>query len=162
MMHARKDLTLRFPNVECVRAGKAKGILTGGNITRLVLLTGTPYDWSSDDDAILFIEDVNEVLYKLDEKLHQMRLAGRFKYVKAVLVGEMIGIGDGETVHMRKGEKRYGRSLKQIFMEALPPDIPLCFNFPCGHGKNMTTLPIGAKAQLTLNKSGATLKFKTR
>jgi muramoyltetrapeptide carboxypeptidase len=161
VMNARKDVTLRFPDVECARAGKATGILTGGNITRLVLLSGTAYDWCA-RDAILFIEDVNEVMYKLDEKLHQMRLAGRFKGVKAVLVGEMVDIGDGETMYMRKGEKHYGRNLRQIFTEIVPPHIPLCFNFPCGHGKNLTTLPIGSRADLVLNKSGATLKIKCR
>ncbi|MGE3624456.1 MAG: hypothetical protein AB7H77_11390, partial [Bdellovibrionales bacterium] len=108
-------------------------------------------------NGILFIEDVDEVLFKLAEKLQHMKLAGKFSGVRAVIVGEMVDIADGETGFAKKTEKPYGKSLRDILLDVLPPDIPLCFNFPCGHGKYLTTLPVGAEVRLTLNARGAEL-----
>ncbi|HUY67818.1 MAG TPA: LD-carboxypeptidase [Alphaproteobacteria bacterium] len=150
--------SLRISKIDCVRHGHAEGVLTGGNISHLEHLMGTSYDWST-RDGILFIEDVDEPIYKIDEKLRHMRLAGRFEGVRAVIVGEMIDISDGETGLNRKGEKPYGRSLREVFLENLPPDVPLCFDFPCGHGKYITTLPVGASVRLALGKNGAELSF---
>jgi muramoyltetrapeptide carboxypeptidase len=146
----------RFTGVDAARTGKATGNLIGGNLTRLELLMGTAYDWSA-ENAILFIEDVDEVIYKLDEKMHHLRLAGRLDGVKAVIVGEMVDIGDGETGFVREGERPYGKTVREIMLENLPSDIPLCFDFPCGHGKYLTTLPLGAKAELVVDSLGAEL-----
>lgn len=154
----KKKYQRTYTDMECIKSGKAEGVLVGGNLTRLELLMDTPYDWSA-KDSILFLEDVDEVIYKLDEKLHHLRLAGRFKNVRAVLVGEMIDIADGENGFAKKGDNAYGKTLRDVFLENLPNDIPLCFNFPCGHGKYLTTLPIGAKTDLAVNTSGAELTF---
>jgi muramoyltetrapeptide carboxypeptidase len=147
-----------YPEAECVRPGNAEGVLVGGNISLLQSLIGTPYDWSG-QDAILFIEDVDEALYKIDRALNHFRLAGKFEGVRAILVGEMVDITDGETSLNREGEKPYGRTLRQIVEEHVPSGIPLCFNFPCGHGKYIATLPVGARAALVLNSRGAELSF---
>ena len=96
MITGKKNVRLRYPEIECVRPGKAEGTLTGGNLTMLQHLIGTPYDWSG-KDAILFIEDTDEVIYKIAERLQQMKLAGKFKGVRAVIVGEMVDIADGRN-----------------------------------------------------------------
>ena len=150
--------TLSFDGVEVVHPGQAMGRLVGGNITRLEKLIATPYDWSA-RDGILFIEDVDEVLYKIDEMLLHFKLAGRFDGVRAVIVGEMVDIGDGETGFARPGEKPLGRSLRDIFLEHLPRDVPLCLNFPCGHGKYLTTLPLGAMTEASFDKDSVRLAF---
>jgi muramoyltetrapeptide carboxypeptidase len=154
----KKNFKRSFTGIDCIKPGKAEGVLVGGNITRLELLMSTPYDWTA-KDSILFLEDVDEVIYKLDEKLHHLRLAGRFKNVCAVIVGEMIDIADGENGFAKKGDNAYGKTLRQVFLENLPKDIPLCMDFPCGHGKYITTLPIGAQTKLALNKNGVELTF---
>jgi len=161
LLENKKDNYRRqYEGVECIRPGKAEGVLVGGNITRLELLMGTPYDWSA-KDSILFIEDVDEVIYKIDEKLAHFRLAGRFKNVKAVIIGEMVDIGDGETGFARKNEAPYGRTLRQAFLDHLPSNIPICMNFPCGHGRYITTLPIGAQTKIAISPQSTTLSFMT-
>jgi muramoyltetrapeptide carboxypeptidase len=147
-----------IPDVDVLTPGLAEGVLVGGNMTMLQNLIATPFDWQT-ENAILFIEDVDEVLYRVDRMLHHFRLAGKFKNVAAVLVGEMINVPDSETSHMRSGERPYGYTIKQILRDNLPPNIPVCMNFPCGHAQYITTLPIGAKAHLTLNEHGAQLDF---
>jgi muramoyltetrapeptide carboxypeptidase len=153
-----KGLEMNYDQIEIIRPGVARGRLVGGNMTMLQHLIGTPYDWHS-KGAILFIEDVDEVIYKVAQRLHQMKLAGKFVGVRAVVVGEMIDVKDGETGFAHAHERPYGKTLKEVFLEALPPDIPLCYHFPCGHGKNMTTFPIGAEAELDLHEHGAKLTY---
>ena len=149
--------TLRYTEPECVRPGTAEGVIVGGNIARLQCMLGTPYDWLG-KDAILFLEDVDEVLYRIDGMLTQFRMAGKFDGVRAVLIGEMTDIIDTETGFARAGEKPYGKNFREIVMEYVPSDVPLCFNFPCGHSsKFITTLPIGALARLTMDASGTEL-----
>ncbi|MBS7142272.1 MAG: LD-carboxypeptidase [Veillonella sp.] len=50
-----------------------EGILRGGNMTMLSMLSGTPYflEDASWEDTLLFIEDVGEAPYKLDRMLQQ-------------------------------------------------------------------------------------------
>jgi muramoyltetrapeptide carboxypeptidase len=152
----KKNLRLQFPEAECIKSGRAEGMLTGGNLTMLQHLIATPYDWSG-KDAILFIEDCDEVIYKIAERLQHMKLAGKFTGVRAILVGEMVDVADGETGFARKGERPYGKNLREVLLDILPQDVPLCLNFPCGHGKYITTLPIGAQAKVALNARGAEL-----
>ncbi|MDD5586421.1 MAG: LD-carboxypeptidase [Alphaproteobacteria bacterium] len=156
--YRRKHCRLHYPEVDVVRPGRADGMLTGGNITLLQQLIGTPFDWPS-NNAILFIEDVDEPFYKIDRALNHLRLAGKFQNVQAVLVGEMVDVVDSETGFAREGERPYGRDLREIVLEHVPPGIPLGFNFPCGHGNYITTLPVGAAAQLTLGARGAELVY---
>lgn len=153
-----KRVELHFPEVDVQCSGKVEGILTGGNISLLQSLMGSHYDWSA-KDAILFIEDTNESLHKIDRMMRHMALAGRLKNVKAVLVGEMSNLSDGDPDSDKYEERPYGVDLKQILVDVLPPETPLCFNFPCGHGEYITTLPVGAYAHLTLDSCGAHLSF---
>lgn len=140
---------LRFPEAEVERTGVAEGRLVGGNLSMLQSLIGTPYDWSG-QGAVLFIEDVNEPLYRIERMMAQLRLAGKFDGVRAVLIGEMIGIPEEKAEDMSAGDCPYGRTIKEIMLKHLPPEIPVGFNYPCGHGRYLTTFPIGASVRVTL------------
>ncbi len=148
---------LSLPLIEVERAGTAQGRLVGGNMCLLEALIGTPYDWAG-DGAILFIEEVNEPLYRIERMLAHFRLAGKFKGVRAVLVGEMVGIPEEIPEKMENGDVPYGRTLKQIMLKHLPPDIPLAFNVPCGHGRHLMTFPVGASVSLTLKQGQSVME----
>ncbi len=150
----KKTIELNFVKTKTLRAGKAKGKLIGGNLTLLQDLIATDYDWSG-KDTILFIEDVDEALYKIDRMLQHFRLAGKLKGLCAVLVGEMVAMTDGETP-----AEKYGKSLEQIIMDVLPRDIPVCMDFPCGHSNYLTTLPVGAAVEVNIGKNNTKLSFK--
>ncbi len=137
--------------------GEAKGVLLGGNLTMLQSILATPYDWPHDQPTILFFEDVEEVLYRLDRTLQHMKLAGKFKNVVAVLVGEMVNIPDGETSAMRAGERKYGPSFEDI-LQGIFPHVPIAMNLPFGHGKTMTTLPVGGGAQVNISTGHVKLR----
>ncbi len=143
---------LSFSALQTPREGLAEGRLVGGNLCLLQSLIGTPYDWSG-RDKILFLEEVEEPFYKLERMMAHLRLAGKFEGLRAVLVGEMVDMIDKTEPQ----EEPYGKSLEQIMMDHLPPDIPLAFNFPCGHGNYITTLPVGAEVKLSIKGGQATL-----
>ncbi|WP_195832274.1 LD-carboxypeptidase, partial [Bordetella pertussis] len=81
-------------------SGVATGRLIGGNLALLAALTGTRYAIDA-RDGILFFEDVNEALPRVDRMLAQLRRAGAFDGVRGVLVGSftrLLGVpGDGEA-----------------------------------------------------------------
>jgi muramoyltetrapeptide carboxypeptidase len=129
--------------------GQAEGVLIGGNMTMLQNILATPYGWDA-DNAILFLEDLDELVYRLDRMLHHFRYAGKLRGVRAVLIGEMVNVPDGETSFQKPGEKPYGRTIEHILRDNFPADVPLAMNVPCGHGRYLTTLPIGARARVSL------------
>ncbi len=136
--------------------GKTEGRLVGGNLSMLRDLLGTPYDWSG-DRTILFFEDIDEPLYKLDHMLWQLRQAGKLKGLRGVIVGEMIPHSDDVTPE--PGDIPYGKNLNDLLREYVPGGVPVCTNFPCGHGNYLTTLPLGTRAALEVAANQTTLRF---
>ncbi|KGU83994.1 S66 peptidase family protein [Pseudomonas mediterranea] len=114
--------------------GTAHGRLLGGNLSIIAATMGTPYQIDA-EDVILFIEDVNEPLYRIDRLLTQLRLAGTLQKLRGVLVGDVAGV-DGEALN---------RLLKQTFE---PLRIPVLSGWRSGHCDPNLTLPMGALVSL--------------
>jgi muramoyltetrapeptide carboxypeptidase len=139
---------LQWPGARALCEGRAQGPLTGGCLTLLCRSLGTPYEVDT-RGKILVIEDVNEPPYKVDGMLWQLRAAGKFKDVKGVIVGEMVGCGKGPAA------KRWlDESFREVFSEG---GFPVVTNFPLGHGREMWTLPLGVDA--TLDAENLTLSL---
>ncbi|MBI5186036.1 MAG: LD-carboxypeptidase [Nitrospinae bacterium] len=122
--------TIKFPlpypgQFSIAKEGKeTQGRLDGGNLTILASSLGTPYEWKPKGN-ILYIEDVNEQLYRIDRMLTQLGHAGKFKGFKAVLVGRMDGPSDPAWI-----------SLKECFLEHFGKmEGPVLARIPTGHGK---------------------------
>lgn len=52
----------------------------------IAAVMGTPFELDA-EGIILFIEDVNEPIYRIDRLLMHLRLAGKLAQVRGVLVG---------------------------------------------------------------------------
>ena len=112
-------------------SGTAEGILTGGNLSLLVSSLGTPYEINT-RDKILFIEDVQEIPYRVDRMLVQLKQAGKLKDCRAILLGSFLP----ETCD----------TISQAIDEILIPlGKPIGVNLPCGHCLPTATLPLGAR-----------------
>jgi muramoyltetrapeptide carboxypeptidase len=125
--------------VKVYRSGIARGWLKGGNLITLTALIGT--EWEMDTDgAILFLEDVDEKLYEVDRYLTQWILAGKFRKVKGLILGDFRGIR--------------GRDVYSILSSQMRIDFPLISCPYIGHVGNKITLPVGARVELnTLKKA---------
>jgi muramoyltetrapeptide carboxypeptidase len=77
-----------LPVPETIRPGRAEALLVGGCLSVLASLLGTPWALRT-SDTILFLEDVNEPPYRIDRLLTQLRQAGCFDHVAAVVFGAL-------------------------------------------------------------------------
>ena len=117
-----------------IEPGIAHGRLLGGNLAMIAAMMGTPYEMEA-EGVILFIEDINEPLYRIDRLLTQLRLAGTLHKLRGVLVGDVAGV-DVATLE---------RLLKQTFA---PLRIPVLSGWRSGHCDPNLTLPMGALVRL--------------
>lgn len=132
-----------------IRGGKAKGKLSGGNLSVLNSLIGTPYE-PDFDNKILFLEDLNEPPYIIDRMLLQLLLAGKLKYVKAIILG-IFSNCDSDAAN--------SFSLKTSLQNRLKPlKIPIIYGFSFGHIDRQAIFPIGAEAELDADKFSLKIK----
>ena len=120
-----------------LRRGEAEGRLVGGNLTMLAHSLGTPFEVDT-VGRILFLEDINEPLYKIDRSLTQLALAGKLYSVAAVILGIFL------DRDMPIARKKVGASV----LEKLPSGVPVVADFPISHGPENCYLPHNARACL--------------
>ena len=73
------------------RAGEASGILVGGNLSVLYSMRGTKLDIDT-AGKILFLEDVGEYLYHIDRMIMNLKISGKLKDLKGLIIGGMSGM----------------------------------------------------------------------
>jgi len=132
------DMDLRGCDV--VRSSEATGVLFGGNLSVFQYLLETlSGDWLN--GAILFLEDCNEEISRIDRMFLHLKRAGVLNQIGALMLGEFSDMGDGA--------RPFGLSLEDIVREHCDGlDIPIIMNVPFGHGANLHALPIGARARI--------------
>jgi muramoyltetrapeptide carboxypeptidase len=138
----QKNLFAGAP-VGVYRHGNARGVLKGGNLATLTALIGT--DWDIDTvGSVLFLEDVGEKLYRVDRYLTQWILAGKFRRINGLILGDFHGLKNKEVY--------------RILSTQMKIDFPVVHSPYIGHGKNKMTLPVGAAVEL--NTSRKTLELR--
>lgn len=132
------------------RIGEAESVITGGNISVLYSLMGSPTQVET-AGKILFLEDLDEYLYHIDRMMVNMKRAGLLSQLSGLIVG---GLSD-----MRDNTIPFGRSAEEIISEAVSEfNYPVCFNFPAGHISDNRTVILGAKTKLAVGASGASFE----
>ncbi|MBX3637927.1 MAG: LD-carboxypeptidase [Rubrivivax sp.] len=127
--------------VVTLRGGRARGPLVGGNLAVLTSLAGTPY-LPSFDGAILFLEDVNEYIYRVDRMLSTLLLGGHLARVAGVVIGGFTNCGPSEG--------SFGTlTLDEVFDDYFGGlGVPVFRGAPFGHVARKITLPVGALAEI--------------
>jgi muramoyltetrapeptide carboxypeptidase len=119
---------------------EVSGRVTGGNISLIYSLHGTPAQPDT-DGAILFIEEIGEKFYHLDRMLVGMRMAGLLKNLVALVVGGMEQITEGEHV--------FNKTVEEVVMNVVAGyDYPVLFNFPAGHIPDNRAIYLGRNARI--------------
>lgn len=142
------------------REGTAKGQLTGGNLSVLYSLCGSP---SAIDTRgkILFIEDLDEYLYHIDRMMQNMKRNGYFEQLTGLIVGGMSDMRDNTEAFGFKVDNPYGKTAKEIINESVEGyDFPVCFDFPSGHVENNIALVFGKEVELQVEREMVKLNYK--
>lgn len=135
------------------RPGECEGLVVGGNLSLLYALRGTPYDIDP-TGKVLFIEDLDELLYHVDRMIMNLKLAGWFERIAGLIVG---GLTD---MHDKDPADPFGLTAEQIVAKAVGNvGYPVCYGFPAGHIADNRALVMGQKAKLSVTAEGATLSF---
>lgn len=118
--------------------GVAEGTLVGGNLSVLTRLLGTPY-MPPLEGAILLLEDVGERPYRLDRMWTHLKLAGVFRQVRGIALGDFVGCE----------EKDASYSSCDVLRElAVATGLPCAAGFPIGHGNVNEAVPLGVRVRL--------------
>lgn len=132
--------------------GSASGRLVGGNLALIAAMIGSRHEIAT-RDAILFIEDVNEALPRIDRLLWQLRAAGKFDRIRGVLAGNFtrLGLPMGDAL----GQSQLFALMQEQFGGR---GIPVLAAWPSGHGDPNLTLPLGATVTLDTQRRGLRLE----
>ncbi|MDR1913843.1 MAG: LD-carboxypeptidase [Clostridiales bacterium] len=125
-------------------AGSAEGELIGGNLSLVASTLGTYYEIEV-KDKILFLEDVDELPYKIDRMLLQLRHGGK--------LDNCAGIIFGEFSNCEAEEPSKSITVNDI-IEELVGDIgkPVVSGLHCGHVLPTACLPLGARVLLNADE----------
>lgn len=149
MLAGDGPLVHRFQHSQVVLEGEAEGTLFGGCLSLTAALCGTPYDFWI-DDGIWFWEEIDEKPYRIDRMLTTLRLSGRLRNIRGVVVGTLKGCGSDTEIDVL---------LREFFG---PLSIPIVRNLPFGHQGDNLLLPIGVPVRLSTQDDSFTVTAATR
>ncbi|MGH8208879.1 MAG: S66 peptidase family protein [Steroidobacteraceae bacterium] len=118
--------------------GTAEGPLLGGNLSVFTRLLGTPF-MPPLDGGILLLEDLSEQPYRLDRMWTHLDLAGVFRRVRGIVLGQFIGC------EPRDASYTAAEVLRDL---AAATGLPCASGFPIGHGDINEPVPLGVRVRL--------------
>ena len=146
--------TYQAPAHPLNQQGEATGILVGGNFSVFCGLAGSEYDFLSraDEGLILFIEDTDESMTKVDRMLHQLEIRGVLSKLNGIIVGHFS--------KYKSPENGFADMYEMLHEYLQHYHIPVCYDFPVGHhsGKNYPMVE-GCKVNLKVGQDGTLIQF---
>ncbi|MCL2577525.1 MAG: LD-carboxypeptidase [Defluviitaleaceae bacterium] len=121
--------------LEIVQKGNSTGILTGGNLTLIASLIGTPFEIET-RGRILFLEETQEQPYRVDRMILQLKLAGKLENAAGFILGDF-SPENLETIKLAISEL------------LIPEGKPIIAGLPCGHTMPNITLPLGKTVKIS-------------
>ena len=134
-----KPLTYEIAPHPLSRQKEFSGILTGGNLSMLYSLAGSPSDIDT-AGKVLFIEDLDEYLYHIDRMMLNLKRSGKLTNIKALLVGHLSDMHDNTVPFGKTAEEIVADHCRDL-------DIPLLFNVPAGHLPDNRAFRMGCKIE---------------
>jgi muramoyltetrapeptide carboxypeptidase len=126
--------------------GTVEGPLLGGNLSVFTRLLGTPF-MPPLDGAILLLEDLSEQPYRLDRMWTHLELAGVFRKIRGIVLGQFIGC------EPREGDFTAAEVLRDL---AAATGVPCASGFPIGHGDINEPVPLGVRVRLEADEARIT------
>lgn len=139
----KKEIKSKFREIQ--------GELIGGNLSLLVTTLGTDYEIDT-KDKILFIEEIEEEISRIDRMMTHLKLSGKFDDCRAVLFGNFDGCENTYDPNYTLDD-----FLNNFFKDFKKPVIT---GIECGHKKpDLVTLPLGAECTINIDKNFDNIKI---
>jgi muramoyltetrapeptide carboxypeptidase len=118
-------------------SGKARGQLTGGNLTLLCSTLGTHYEVDV-KGKILLIEDINEEPRNVDRMLNQLLMSGKLREAAGIAVGDF---------NQCEPDREQSLTLDEVIDHYIAlANVPAIKGFKIGHCSPNVSVPLGAYA----------------
>ena len=135
------------------------GCFIGGNLSVLYSLLGSS-SYPNLGKGILFVEDVDEMIYHVDRMMEGLKRGGGLRGVKAIVVGGLTLMKDNTIEHSFPIDNPFGGdALSAIQRVAADLGIPVIDGFPAGHMSDNRAFYNGREVRLILNQGKATLTW---
>ncbi len=135
-------------NSQSLFLGSAEGKLVGGNLTVLCASLGTKYE-PNFTSSILFIEDVNEPLYRIERNLNHLNSCNVFNKINGLIIGDLTGC---EYEDKKEIDIDTLREFLIYFFNSIEKKMPVIYNVPFGHKNMKYTFPVGLDVKLDSEK----------
>jgi muramoyltetrapeptide carboxypeptidase len=147
-------------NENQIQKGNAEGKIVGGNLSVIYSQLGSATQLNT-EGKILFLEDVDEMLYHVDRMLTALRRAGLFKNIQGLILGGFTQMRDNTEEFGFSSNNPWGKSLVEMILEiGLDCNIPVTIGFPAGHLNDNRAFYMGRNAELIVNENSAQLTWK--
>lgn len=127
---------LTRPGAGPLVAGRASGVVVGGNLSLLGAGLAAPNSARPPDGAVVVLEDVNEDPYRLDVIVTKLLRAGWFDGVAGIALGSWTGCGDLAHVRATMLDRLGGLG------------VPIAWELGFGHRPAALTVPLGLVGDL--------------
>ena len=119
--------------------GTVEGPLLGGNLSVFTRILGTPF-MPPLEGGVLLLEDLSEQPYRLDRMWTHMELAGVFRQIRGIVLGQFLGC------EPRDGGYTAAEVLREL---AAATGLPCAAGFPIGHGDDVhEAVALGVRVRL--------------
>ena len=147
-----KDYTIEMERTDSFASlGILKGELIGGNLSVLYSLCGSASEMNT-AGKILFIEDLDEMLYHVDRMMMNLKRSGYLKNLKALVIGGMTEMKDNKVY--------FGRTAEEIIIDLVKEyNYPVITNFPAGHIMDNKALILGREIKIDIQQSQIKIQF---
>lgn len=125
---------------QTITPGQAQGKLIGGNLSVFSGIVGSPY-MPDLNGAILFLEEINENIYRIDRLMTHLKIAGVFDKLAGFIFRQCKGCSP---------DADYGSlTLEEVVWDHIQPlGIPSWYGAMIGHIEPIVTLPIGLDVEI--------------
>jgi muramoyltetrapeptide carboxypeptidase len=149
-----------FQSTEKAMVSTASGYVMGGNLSVLYSLLGSD-SWTKLPDVLLFIEDVDEMLYHLDRMLWGMYRSGMLTNVRAIICGGFTQIKDNTKTFGFSVENPWGANEREVIQSmANRLQVPVAFGFPAGHLSDNRAFYLGRIATLQMENGMPSIRYQ--
>lgn len=132
------------PQAEVLVPGRAAGAFRGGNLSRVVGAIGAPEaaPLPAGDPEILFLEDVNENVSRIDGMITQLLRSDRLASVAGIVLGSWTDCGDIGPIHDLLADRLSGLG------------VPVMWQQGFGHDPDALSVPLGVLGVLDAAPAG--------